>query len=45
MQACLQKNDLQNVIFIKGCISKTMFENGFQNIIYEIYSLIIKGLF
>jgi hypothetical protein len=30
MQACLQRNGLQNVVFIKGCISKTMFENGFQ---------------
>jgi hypothetical protein len=45
MQACLQKNDLQNVISIKGCIYKTMFENEFQNIIYKIYSLIFKGLF
>jgi hypothetical protein len=31
-------------MFIKGCISKTMFENGFQNIIYKIYSLVIKEL-
>jgi hypothetical protein len=33
MQAWLQNNDLQNVIFIKVCISKTMFEKEFQNVI------------
>jgi hypothetical protein len=44
MQACLQRNDLENVIFIEGCISKTMFENGFQNIIYKIYPLILKSV-
>jgi hypothetical protein len=44
MQACLQRSDFQNVISLKDYISKTLFENRFQNVIYKIYPLILKGL-
>jgi hypothetical protein len=46
MQAYLQRNDLQKYVnYKKGALLKTMFDNGFQNIIYKLYALILKGLF
>jgi hypothetical protein len=46
MQACLQRNDFQNVIFNKGCIFKTKFENESQLLFHKaFFSEFKKGLF
>jgi hypothetical protein len=42
----LQRNDLPKYVnYKKGALLKTMFDNGFQNVIYKLYALILKGLF
>jgi hypothetical protein len=46
MQAYLQRNDLQKYVnYKKGALLKIMFDNGFQNVIYKLYALILKCLF
>jgi hypothetical protein len=33
------------ILLNKACIAKNVFGNEFQNIVFKVFSLILKGLF